>query len=115
MHKRWIALLPIAALAGSAVPAVAQTTKDAKTKAESKAKAEKDAAGKAAKQAEDAKLKVKQETLRQQNQPNAGKTLETGTCAPGAGDKAITKGKDKQLTKGKGSKEQAKAKQVQGK
>jgi type II secretory pathway pseudopilin PulG len=104
MHKRWIALLPIAGLAGAAVPAVAQTTKDAKTKAE------KDAAAKAAKQAEDAKLKVKQETLRQQNQPNAGKTLETGTCAPG--DKAITKGKS-QLTKGKAA--PAKDKQVQGK
>ena len=98
MHKHWVALLSIAGLAGSTVPAGSQPLDDTKTTTENKtdkSATKTNAAGKVGKKNSSGKLAVKQQTVRQQNQPSA-----PGKQTIGPGNKRITKGNKAQITKG---------------
>lgn len=92
MHKHWVALLSIAGLAGSTVPVESQVLKgsDVKTESESsgKSKGKTNASGKAAKKKGSGKLGVKQQTVRQQNQPAGNTELTKGAKG---GNPALTK------------------------
>jgi len=99
MHKHWIAMLSIAGFAGSTVPVKSQPLDDNKATTEKKtdkSAAKTNAAGKVGKKNNSSgKLAVKQQTVRQQNQPSA-----PGKQTVGPGNKQITKGNKAQITKG---------------
>jgi hypothetical protein len=98
MHKHWIAMLSIAGLAGSTVPAGSQPLDD--TKATSATKT--NATGKTGKSTKaGGKLTVKQETVRNQNQTSSAAKPKRQNAQTTKGQKpALTKGKNEALTKG---------------
>ena len=96
MRKQWVALLSMLGLAGASIPGQAQVLKGSKSPAQTKAKVDTSAGQAATNNAgaqSNSNLKLKQQTLRQQNQP--GKT--TGPLTPPPPGQAANK---TQLTKG---------------
>lgn len=91
MRKYLVALLSITGLAGFGVPLKSQVLKGGKVEAQSQAQTDKAKGDVKKNGGKDSNLKVKQQTVREQNQPNAD-------------NKALTKAKDKELTKAKSGK-----------